>query len=195
VEIDDGEDLLRALVEAPRRFDAVLLDIVMAHSNGLAVVRDLREHGIRDLPVLAATAYHSARDDAVYERAGFDAVLDKPFTQRTLALTLGRVALGRSRASSATFSATEAAAPATAPTAVAAAAAPAVAAPAVAALAAASIAAEHVTPAPAPTAVSTSPAPATAEAASAPGPTFALAALAASPASPPAASPRHGGRS
>jgi formimidoylglutamate deiminase len=71
-ELDDGEDLMRALVEGPRRFDAVLLDIVMAHSNGLAIVRDLREHHVRLLPVIAATAYHNPGDDDVYARAGFE---------------------------------------------------------------------------------------------------------------------------
>ena len=96
-ELEDGEYLVRALVEGPRRFDAVLLDIVMAHSNGLALVRDLREHHVRSLPVIAATAYHHPGDDAVYARAGFDEVLDKPFTQRQLAQTLSRVISSRLR--------------------------------------------------------------------------------------------------
>ena len=91
MELEDGEDLMRALVLTTRKFDAVLLDIVMRHSNGLAVVADLRAHHIVELPVVAATAYHSAPEDADYIHAGFDAILDKPFTQRQLAQTLARV--------------------------------------------------------------------------------------------------------
>ncbi len=96
-ELEDGEDLMRALVLSPRKVDAVLLDIVMVRSNGLAVVRDLRAHKLDDLPVVAATAYHSRDDDGTFARAGFNDVLDKPFTQRQLEQTLNRAMLGRGR--------------------------------------------------------------------------------------------------
>ena len=97
-DIEDGDDLVRALVYSRRPYDAILLDIVMKRSNGLAVCRNLRAQHI-DLPVIAATAYHTKGDDETFCNAGFDAILDKPFSQRQLALTLMRAVAARASAS------------------------------------------------------------------------------------------------
>jgi CheY-like chemotaxis protein len=71
----------------PRRrrpFDCVFLDIVMCRTDGAQTCRELRRRGLR-LPVIAATGNRSCRQ---YFEAGFDHVMEKPFTQTVLLAVL-----------------------------------------------------------------------------------------------------------
>ena len=94
-EIDDGENVVRALIYGPRRFGAVLLDIIMARSHGLSVVRALRDLKLDELPVVAATAFFKPEEVLLYESAGFDAVLEKPFSQRQLGAAISKAVARR----------------------------------------------------------------------------------------------------
>lgn len=74
---------IRAITLADKPFDAVLMDVVMVHTNGCDVVRDMRRQGL-DVPCFAATGNATEDDQVVYERAGFTALAPKPFGKRVL---------------------------------------------------------------------------------------------------------------
>lgn len=79
-------------VPALRRFDCVLMDVVMKRTNGAFVTRDLRLQGAT-LPIYAMTANTAAGDVAFYVSCGMsDFVVGKPFSadllRRTMALTM-----------------------------------------------------------------------------------------------------------
>jgi CheY-like chemotaxis protein len=106
VTVDDGSEVLPALTAAgqigagavsvgsQRRFDAVLLDIVMRVQCGDETCALLRRLGVR-LPIVACTGN---ADPDLLGRAGFDDVVEKPFTaqrlERVLLRHLGRTASG-----------------------------------------------------------------------------------------------------
>jgi DNA-binding response OmpR family regulator len=48
-------------------------------SNGLEVCQNLRQQHV-DIPIIAATANYSLSEAALYTAAGFDCVLQKPFS-------------------------------------------------------------------------------------------------------------------
>lgn len=72
-----GSEALEAL-ERGGRVDAVVLDILMPHVNGLDVCRRLRSRGDRT-PVLMLTARHEVGDRVAGLDAGADDYLTKPF--------------------------------------------------------------------------------------------------------------------
>lgn len=72
-----GSEALEAL-EGGGRVDAVVLDILMPHVNGLDVCRRLRSRGDRT-PVLMLTARHEVGDRVAGLDAGADDYLTKPF--------------------------------------------------------------------------------------------------------------------
>lgn len=53
--MEDGDEIVSALVTSERPFDAILLDIIMRRTNGLEVCRALRDQHV-DVPIIAATA-------------------------------------------------------------------------------------------------------------------------------------------
>jgi CheY-like chemotaxis protein len=67
-----------------RPFDCVFLDIVMCRTDGAQTCRELRRRGLR-LPIIAATGNRACRQ---YFEAGFDHVMEKPFTQAVLQAVL-----------------------------------------------------------------------------------------------------------
>jgi CheY-like chemotaxis protein len=76
-------------------FDAVVTDIGMPGGDGymlLAEMRTLSRHQVRDLPVIAVTAYATPEDRKRALQAGFQAHLAKPFAAGTLVSTISRVA-------------------------------------------------------------------------------------------------------
>lgn len=89
VDIEDGEDVFVALVNAAPKIDLILLDVQMAHSNGIVVCNQLKNARLR-IPVGAVTSFFSLAEKEKYENAGFAFVLSKPFTQQVLANAMTR---------------------------------------------------------------------------------------------------------
>jgi CheY-like chemotaxis protein len=88
-DIEDGEDVFVALVNAAPKIDLILLDVQMAHSNGIVVCNQLKNARLR-IPVGAVTSFFSLAEKEKYENAGFAFVLSKPFTQQVLANAMTR---------------------------------------------------------------------------------------------------------
>ncbi|MGH1492999.1 MAG: response regulator transcription factor [Acidimicrobiales bacterium] len=78
---NDGAAALEAVAE--HEPDAVLLDVMMPHVDGLAVCRKLRSDGNR-VPVLMLTARHETSDKVAGLDAGADDYLGKPFEMEEL---------------------------------------------------------------------------------------------------------------
>jgi two-component system, OmpR family, alkaline phosphatase synthesis response regulator PhoP len=60
------------------RFDAIILDLMLPHSSGLDVCRDLRQRGIKT-PLLMLTAKSQLVDKVLGLKLGADDYLTKPF--------------------------------------------------------------------------------------------------------------------
>ncbi len=81
--------------EATGPFDAVVTDIGMPDGDGYALLTELRalpRREVRDLPVIAVTAYATPQDRKRALQAGFHAHLAKPFAAGTLISAIRRVA-------------------------------------------------------------------------------------------------------
>ena len=76
----DGRSGLRAAVE--RRFDVVLLDLMLPEKDGLTVCRELRARS--DVPVLVLTARGEEADRVLGLELGADDYLAKPYSPREL---------------------------------------------------------------------------------------------------------------
>ena len=72
----DGRDGLRQAQE--QAFDLLITDRMLPHLDGLAVVRSLREQGVRT-PVLVLSALGTVDDRVLGLKAGGDDYLTKPF--------------------------------------------------------------------------------------------------------------------
>jgi two-component system, OmpR family, response regulator len=88
--VHNGEDALAAAVTTP--FDALVLDIMLPGCDGLAVLRRLRERGVRT-PVLLLSARGQVNERVEGLNAGADDYLPKPFALAELCARLR--ALGR----------------------------------------------------------------------------------------------------
>src|SRR5262249_4416309 len=75
---DTGEVALKSLMDAPHRFDVVVLDVMLPGKDGFAVISELRRAG-RFVPVLMVTARTRAEDVLHGFSAGADDYLPKPF--------------------------------------------------------------------------------------------------------------------
>jgi DNA-binding response OmpR family regulator len=73
-----GEDALALLTDCERRFDVVVLDVMLPGKDGFAVVTELRRAG-QFVPVLMLTARNRAEDVLLGFSAGADDYLPKPF--------------------------------------------------------------------------------------------------------------------
>ena len=92
---DDGDDALAQLRAAPRRYDAVLLDIQMPRRDGLSTARAIREDlGRATLPLIALTAHAFEAERRRCLAAGMNAHVTKPFVPGELVAAVGRC-LGR----------------------------------------------------------------------------------------------------
>jgi len=88
-----GQEALAAI--SAKKFNLVLLDIMMPETDGLEVSRQIQQHlGRERLPVIFVTA----KDDSATMREGFRAggtvFLAKPFTSRQL-LSVVRALIGK----------------------------------------------------------------------------------------------------
>jgi DNA-binding response OmpR family regulator len=75
---ENGEDALRKLTEQPRRYDLVVLDVMLPGIDGFAVTAELRRLGLY-VPVLILTARGRSEDVLSGFGAGADDYLTKPF--------------------------------------------------------------------------------------------------------------------
>jgi two-component system alkaline phosphatase synthesis response regulator PhoP len=76
--VDTGESALELLTPGGRRFDLVVLDVMLPGKDGFAVVSELRHAG-QFVPVLMLTARNRADDVLHGFSAGADDYLPKPF--------------------------------------------------------------------------------------------------------------------
>ncbi len=75
---ETGEDALQRLTEEPRRYDLVVLDVMLPGIDGFAVTAELRQRG-QYVPVLILTARGRSEDVLSGFGAGADDYLTKPF--------------------------------------------------------------------------------------------------------------------
>ena len=83
----DGESALALLLEERRRFDAVVLDVMLPGKNGFEVASELRAAG-QFVPVLMLTARGHPEDVLRGFESGADDYLPKPFD---LAVLIARI--------------------------------------------------------------------------------------------------------
>ena len=76
--LGDGEAALRVLRESPKRFDAVVLDVMLPGMSGFEVASELRASG-HFLPILMLTARGQSQDVLRGFESGADDYLPKPF--------------------------------------------------------------------------------------------------------------------
>ena len=76
----DGAEAWARLQEAPDRFDALILDVMMPHMNGLEVLRRVKAHArLQALPVVLNTALSAHHEVVEGMRSGAYYYLTKPF--------------------------------------------------------------------------------------------------------------------
>jgi len=76
-----------------RRYAAVLMDVQMPEMDGLEATRVIREElGMKDLPIIALTAYATQGDREKCLEVGMDAYVSKPVKREELLKVLGRFA-------------------------------------------------------------------------------------------------------
>ena len=86
-EAHDGAEALEALHAA--RPDAVVLDIQMPRLDGIAVLREVRQHHeLRTLPILALSAHALADEVRQIREAGASAYLSKPADPKAVVAAL-----------------------------------------------------------------------------------------------------------
>jgi two-component system, OmpR family, alkaline phosphatase synthesis response regulator PhoP len=83
----DGETALQRLTSQPRRYDLVILDVMLPDMDGFTVTSELRKAG-HFVPVLMLTALGRAEDVLRGFEAGADDYLPKPFE---LAILIARL--------------------------------------------------------------------------------------------------------
>ena len=87
----DGQQALSCLSESGKQFDAVLMDIQMPNMDGIECTRAIRANPLmKSLPVIAMTADLVGPQQEEILRAGANALLHKPLTQKALAECLAK---------------------------------------------------------------------------------------------------------
>ncbi|MCA1985743.1 MAG: response regulator [Desulfovibrio sp.] len=98
--VEDGRQALEAL--ARERFDLALMDVQMPIMDGVEATRAIRRgeagQDMRNLPVIAMTAYAMAGDRETFLEAGMDGYLAKPATTETLVRSIRDVLAARTPA-------------------------------------------------------------------------------------------------
>ncbi|MEB0033200.1 response regulator [Undibacterium sp. RTI2.1] len=94
VVVDDGKKALECL--AQRRFDLVLLDIMMPVMDGLealATIRTKEQHMGSHLPIIMVTGHAEPTDQIRLKQAGADGYVTKPIDITKLQTEIDRVML------------------------------------------------------------------------------------------------------
>ncbi|RZI69775.1 MAG: PAS domain S-box protein [Pseudomonas sp.] len=81
---------------APDLFDLIVSDIAMPGMDGYAMLKQLRESGLRDVPAIALTGFARPDDRQRALAAGFDEHLGKPFQLAAFTSAVERIGTGRS---------------------------------------------------------------------------------------------------
>ncbi len=93
---EDGQQALDALKK--KRFDVVLMDVMMPVMDGLTVLKFWREHEAKQnlprTPVLMVTAHAMTGDKERFIAAGADGYVSKPMSEATLRKEIARVMSG-----------------------------------------------------------------------------------------------------
>src|SRR5262245_3747414 len=85
--VGDGETALETLARNRKRFDAVVLDVMLPGKDGFEVARELREAG-QYVPILMLTARSRPEDVLCGFEAGADDYVPKPFDLSILLVRL-----------------------------------------------------------------------------------------------------------
>ena len=89
VSASSGLQCLEMMLQSPPCADIILMDIHMPDLSGVEACARLREAGSRPAPtIIAVTADEFWQNPAHSEAAGFDGVLAKPISMRSLKKTL-----------------------------------------------------------------------------------------------------------
>lgn len=80
-----GDGITGLHLAASRRFDVILLDLILPGMDGITLCRRLREESGKQTPVLVLTARDSLEDKITGLEAGADDYLVKPFALREVA--------------------------------------------------------------------------------------------------------------
>ena len=91
--VTDSRDAL----EAARAFhpDLVITDIQLPHLTGIELMQQLRaDEQLRDVPIMAVTAYAAAGDDERFRAAGAQAYVSKPISVMRFAETVDQLLEG-----------------------------------------------------------------------------------------------------
>ena len=71
--------------------DLIVMDIQLPRLSGLDVIKQLKSDGdLMDIPVIAVSAMAQSEAEGMIRGAGFDEFLSKPFTVRSMLLTVSR---------------------------------------------------------------------------------------------------------
>jgi CheY-like chemotaxis protein len=92
--VTDGKQCLLAL--AQNKFDLLLLDVMMPHMDGLAVLAEIRRMEAATkahLPVMMVTAHAMHGDEERFHALGADAYLSKPINLANLEKEITRLGL------------------------------------------------------------------------------------------------------
>jgi DNA-binding response OmpR family regulator len=86
--VSDGREGLQRLLEEP--FDAVVLDLMLPHVDGVTICRTIRRQGVnRDAPILMLTARMTESDKVLGLESGADDYVTKPFGVLELTARIG----------------------------------------------------------------------------------------------------------
>jgi len=81
-------------LEAEGVFDIIFMDIEMPVMNGIEATRKLKaDPKYRDIPVVALTAHNLEDFQSEFEDAGFNTVLEKPYTSEGIADVIAKLGL------------------------------------------------------------------------------------------------------
>ena len=90
----------RLALEAAREFvpDLVITDIQLPHVSGLELIQLIRaDESIKDVPIMAVTAYSGVGDDERIRAAGAQAYVSKPISVHRFAETVEELLAGKTQ--------------------------------------------------------------------------------------------------
>jgi two-component system OmpR family response regulator len=88
IAVSDGSEALD--IAQRRRFDVIVLDLMLPGHDGLALCRSIRQEGLsRDAPILMLTARRQEEDKLAGFAQGADDYLTKPFSTKELSARVG----------------------------------------------------------------------------------------------------------